>query len=147
MSARVGVSHRVTRYATDVLAGRVVVGPFVRLACERHLRDLKRWRSTPKKSLPFWFDEAAATRAIDFFERELVLPDMLDDDGECMPFKLSPWQAFIVGSLFGWKQASPFIAWWQTASGIQRCIARRSRRSRPRSRGPTLSGWCGMRPG
>jgi phage terminase large subunit-like protein len=105
MSARVGVLHRVTRYATDVLAGRVVVGPFVRLACERHLRDLKRWRSAPKKSLQFWFDEASATRTIDFFERELVLPDMLDDDGECMPFKLSPWQAFIVGSLFGWKKA------------------------------------------
>jgi phage terminase large subunit-like protein len=103
MSARVGIAHRVTRYAADVLAGRVVAGPYVRLACERHRRDLKRW---PRQGSAFWFDQAAATRAIDFFETELVLPDMIDDDtGECLPFKLSPWQAFIVGSLFGWKKA------------------------------------------
>jgi phage terminase large subunit-like protein len=105
MSARVGVAHRVTRYASDVLAGRVAAGPFVRLGCERHRRDLKRWGTARRQRSPFWFDEAAATRAIDFFERELVLPDMLDADGECMPFKLSPWQSFIVGSVFGWKRA------------------------------------------
>ena len=30
-----------TRYAQQVVAGKVVVGKLVRLACERHLRDLK----------------------------------------------------------------------------------------------------------
>ena len=31
--------HRVDRYARDVLAGRVLAGPYVRMACERHERD------------------------------------------------------------------------------------------------------------
>lgn len=107
MNALVSTASRVTTYARDVLAGRIVAGPYVRLACERHLRDVKAWGRRRQKGVPFWFDRAAATRAIDFFEQELVLPDMLDDaTGECLPFVLSPWQAFIVGSLFGWKKAN-----------------------------------------
>lgn len=32
----------VTRYAQDVLEGRITTGPWVRLACKRHLSDLER---------------------------------------------------------------------------------------------------------
>lgn len=31
-----------TEYANDVLQGRVIAGPWVRLACKRHLADKKR---------------------------------------------------------------------------------------------------------
>ena len=31
----------VGRYARDVVAGRIIAGKPVRLACERHLKDLK----------------------------------------------------------------------------------------------------------
>jgi phage terminase large subunit-like protein len=97
--------QRVTQYASDVAEGRVVAGPLVRLACARHLRDVERWGTTPGAG-PFWFDESAVARVVDFFESELVLPDMLDPEtGECLPFVLADWQAFIVGSLFGWKKA------------------------------------------
>jgi phage terminase large subunit-like protein len=34
----------VTRYATDVVAGAIIAGRLVRLACQRHLDDLKRRR-------------------------------------------------------------------------------------------------------
>lgn len=39
---------------------------------------------------------------LDFFERYLRLADTLDEQGDPSPFLLAPWQAFIIGSLFGW---------------------------------------------
>lgn len=62
----------------------------MKLACARHLADLKR-----RKALKLVWKLELATRAIEFFEEMLTL-----DDGN--PFVLQPWQAFIIGSLFGW---------------------------------------------
>jgi len=90
--------HRVHQYARDVLSGKIVAGPLVRLACERHERDLK--EATQKG---FIFHEAAADHVFEFIETDLRLPDTSDEHGEAKPFTLEPWQAFIVGSLFGWK--------------------------------------------
>lgn len=78
---------RATAYAKAIKAGKVLAGQPVRLACERHLRDLKR------KDLVWHRDRAE--RAIQFFSDILLL-----EDGR--PFDLQPFQAFIVGSLFGW---------------------------------------------
>lgn len=90
--------HRVDQYAADVRSGAIVCGPLVRMACERHHRDRK------KRSFPFVFDPAAADKIIAFFETVLRLPDVEDDDtGDPSPFRLLPWQVFVVGSLFGWK--------------------------------------------
>lgn len=83
----------VTGYARDVIAGRIIAGPLVRGASARHLADLKR------KDIRW--DLAAAMRAIDFFATVLRLAG---GDFEGNPFILEPWQAFIVGSLFGWKR-------------------------------------------
>lgn len=84
----------VTAYALDVTAGAIVAGPLVRAACQRHLDDLKNgsarglvWR--PEK----------AQRAIDFFRDVLCLAE---GEHAGKPFVLGMWQAFIVGSLFGW---------------------------------------------
>lgn len=90
--------HRVHQYARDVLKGTLVVGTLVRLACERHERDLK---ESSRKG--FEFNEKAADHAIDFIEKWVRLPDTSDDNGHAKPFRLEPWQAFVVGSLFGWK--------------------------------------------
>jgi phage terminase large subunit-like protein len=79
----------VRAYAEDVVAGRVVAGLLVRLACQRHLDDLDHQF---ERNLD-WRPEAADF-AITFFGH-LNLPS-----GE--PFTLQPSQAFIVGSLFGW---------------------------------------------
>jgi phage terminase large subunit-like protein len=95
-------AHRVDRYAVDVGAGRIVAGPMVRLACSRHLQDRSRAASG---AIAFVFDEAAADHAIAFFETVLRLPDTLDDNGDPIPFLLTPANTFIVGSLFGWKTA------------------------------------------
>jgi phage terminase large subunit-like protein len=96
---------RPTQYATDVVEGRVVASRLVRLACQRHLDD-RTQRTGPDGDLVWNADEAQA--AIDFFEQVLCLPEETTrDDGEAppldgSPFLLRPWQAFIVGALFGW---------------------------------------------
>jgi phage terminase large subunit-like protein len=79
-----------------VTAGKVAAGPWVRLACKRHLADLK----ARKRTGHVW-DLARAVKAIEFFSEVLVL-----EDGA--PFKLEPFQQFIVGSLFGWYNADGY---------------------------------------
>jgi phage terminase large subunit-like protein len=92
------VRSPVTYYAEDVVAGRIVAGRLVRLACERHMRDL-----VSGETRGIYFDEDAAQWAIDFF------PNLLrHSKGEWAgrPLELAPWQAFIIGSLFGWRRRS-----------------------------------------
>ncbi len=88
----------VTAYADAVLSGRIVCGNLVRLACERHYRDL-----AEGESRGLYFDEASAQRAIQFFD---FLPHIKGEWAAAAGrLTLQPWQAFIVGSLFGWKRA------------------------------------------
>ncbi|MBF8255860.1 MAG: hypothetical protein HW404_368 [Anaerolineales bacterium] len=86
----------VTQYAEDVVRGRLVTGRLVRLACERHLRDLKQGH---KRGIHF--DAEAAARAIGFFG--ILRHSKGEWAGQV--FELALWQAFIVGSVFGWMRA------------------------------------------
>jgi len=99
----------VTAYARDVVRGRIVAGRPVRMACARHLADLK---SAKAKGLEWRADKAQ--KALDFFPDMLVL-----EDGA--PFTLVPWQTFVVGSIFGWYKADGFrrfrSAYVETAKG------------------------------
>jgi phage terminase large subunit-like protein len=92
-------THRVDQYAADVLAGKILAGPLVRLACERHERDRARAEAEPGW---YQFDEGRANHIFQFIEGCLRLPDVLDVKGEPQAFILLPWQAFAIGSLFGW---------------------------------------------
>lgn len=89
-------TDRTRAYAEDVVAGRIVAGPHVRNACRRHLLDLEKGHERG-----LWFDVEAAQYAFDFFEKVLKLSE---GQFEGLPFQLHPSQAFIVGSLFGWKR-------------------------------------------
>lgn len=79
-----------TRYAKQVVVGKIVANKYVIKECERHLKYLKGHEK--------WiFDEELAHRPIRFIEKF------------CKPSKgannqliLQPWQHFIIGSLFGW---------------------------------------------
>jgi phage terminase large subunit-like protein len=84
---------RATAYAEAVVNGEIVAGPHVRNACRRHLDDLKREDIA--------FDEAAADKALRFFEERLYLSE---GQFEGLPFQSAPAQDFIIGSLFGWKR-------------------------------------------
>jgi len=89
---------RATAYAHKVLSGEILAGAYVRGACQRHLNDLEKSKST---SYPFAFSEHKASEAIAFFEEVLHLNG---GQYEGKPFLLFAWQDFIIGSLFGWER-------------------------------------------
>lgn len=104
---------RATEYARRVVAGDIVAGPPVRNQCARHLRDLNDgWRRG------VFYDEEAAAATYRFFETLLRLNG---GQFEGKPFLLLPWQAFIVGALFGWKRRDGTrrhrLAYLETAKG------------------------------
>lgn len=97
-----------------MVAGRIVAGPPVRNACRRHLDDLKRG---PARGLRW--DFAAAEWTIGYFREVLRLAS---GGFEGKPFELLSWEAFIVGSLFGWKRKADGyrrfrVAYIETAKG------------------------------
>ncbi|MCP1404261.1 phage terminase large subunit-like protein [Achromobacter insolitus] len=91
------MADRTKEYAEAVVAGVIVAGPHVRNSCKRHLLDLEKGGERG-----LYFDHAAAEYAFDFFEGVLKLSE---GQFEGKDFELHPSQAFIVGSLFGWKRA------------------------------------------
>lgn len=89
------MQDRVTKYANDVLDNKIITGRYVKLACERHLKDLKRQGTS---DFPYIFDVEEAHRIIDFAE-EL----MINEGDEIIELSLYQFQCFILGSLVGWK--------------------------------------------
>ena len=80
-----------------MLAGKIIAGPHVRNACRRHINDMA---AGAERGLTW--DLAAVDRVVGFFR------DVLRLNGgqfEGLPFVLQPMQAFIIGSIFGWKRA------------------------------------------
>jgi len=91
--------HRVDAYARAVRLGTIAAGPYVRLACARHERDRR-----DAQAKGFRFNPEAADHILGFIERWVCLPDTRDPrTGQPRLFHLEPWQAFIIGSLFGWQ--------------------------------------------
>jgi phage terminase large subunit-like protein len=104
----------VARYSLNVITGNVAAGRMVYLAVERFLDDLERaglpadsgkgphpasgnqhydQPAVPgKHDFPYYFDQGGAVSIIKYF-RDLC------------PFKLDPFQQFIVANLFGWKKS------------------------------------------
>ncbi len=79
-------------YIQKVLSGELVAPDKIRLACERHINDLKRSKSD---SFPYMFDEKQAVKAIKFIE---LMPST---DGK--KIEMLGFQKFIIGSLYGWR--------------------------------------------
>lgn len=87
------------KYARDVVAGKIVAGEPTRLACQRQLDDLARWKG---KKGPYYFDNAAAERVCNFIE---LLPHIKGAWARRREtIKLEPWQKFILTTVFGWKR-------------------------------------------
>lgn len=85
------------RYARDVVTGKVPACRWVRLACQRHLDDLK---ASKAKNYPYRFDEAKAAKVCRFVELLPHVKGKWASQGERL--KLSPWQVFKTAVLFGW---------------------------------------------
>ncbi len=83
-----------TAYADDARAGRVPACLWVRLACERFIRDLAR------TDWPYRFDLARAEKICRFTE---LLPHTKGKWAQQRQLlRLEPWQAFILVNVFGW---------------------------------------------
>ena len=90
-------TDRGTKYALDVVAGKIIAGPHVRNACRRHLDDL---RAGHARGLTYSLEKVE--RVYRFFETKLRLNG---GQFEGRPFILHPSQAFKLGCLFGWLRA------------------------------------------
>lgn len=90
---------RVNNYVKAVMSGRRVSGRYEYLAVARYLRDLE---ATEKKRYPYYFDEAAALQACNFYK----MLSHFKGSTAGSEFVLEPWQAFIVWNIFGWKKRS-----------------------------------------
>lgn len=88
------VADPVTAYAREVVAGKALAGELHRLACQRHLDDLGAAKGRGLK----WHPDMAA-EAVEFVSH------LKHYKGEWAgrPLSLSPFQLFVVGSLFGWQ--------------------------------------------
>jgi phage terminase large subunit-like protein len=90
------------QYINDVRSGRQVACKYVKLAVDRHIRDLERAGS---EEFPYYFDATAAKRVIDFKQQlrhtqgEWANPRKHDTR-----IHLEPWQQFKDWVLFGWRK-------------------------------------------
>ena len=85
------------RYARDVVAGKQSACELTRLACQRNIDDLARW----KDDGPWVFDKKAAERVIEIIER---FPHIRGVWARAQNrLLLQPWQKFILAVTFGWK--------------------------------------------
>lgn len=82
-----------TKYAFSVLDEKVTTGYLMKLAAFRHIRDLQRSESN---NFGFHYDLKEVDKILKF---AAIAPNV--DTGE--PSKLMPWQKFIFGMLFGWR--------------------------------------------
>lgn len=89
------MTNPATDYAKEVLSGKIIAGLHVKNACQRHLNDIEQ-----AEKRGFYYDEEAADKALRFFTEILCLAG---GEFEGKPFIPSPWQSFIICSIFGWK--------------------------------------------
>lgn len=82
-----------TLYAFSVLNGTKIAGYKIKLACFRHLMDLKR---QGQPDFPYHYDVEEANRLLTFAK---ICPNV--DTGE--PTKLMEWQEFTFALMFGWR--------------------------------------------
>lgn len=127
---------RVTEYAKDVINGKYIVSNYHKLACQRHLDDLKKQKT---KDFGYYWDAEAAEDILNYAETLIII--------EGTTFKnvrLEGFQIFDIGIRFGWK----------TNRGFRRF--RRSYISMARQNGKTflngivlsyIAGFCGYKYG
>lgn len=87
------------QYVRDVLTTRIPACQWVRLACERHDRDMARIDS---EHFPYTFDAPKAERAL----RAIQMFRHIRGEKAGKRFRFAPWQKFLVGSMFGWVNAT-----------------------------------------
>ena len=113
----------VDKYCDDVMTGEIAAGKYVRLAVDRHVKDLAR---VGDADFPYYFDQQEAEDACLFFP---VAFRHAKSKWAGQAFELSPWQMFCNACILGWKRLD----------GTRRF--RRAHVSVGRKNGKTT--WCG----
>ena len=96
---RIYLTNLAQQYAKDVVEGTIPANQHIKNACKRFEIDLD--KSLSDKAYPYYYDQKEVDKAVSFFENYLVLSG---GEYEGVPFKLLPWQAFVVSNIYGWKQ-------------------------------------------
>jgi phage terminase large subunit-like protein len=89
--------ERAQTYISDVLSGKIISGKWLRLALERHIKDLGRVGS---HDFPFYFDEEEAERVLSLYS--LFRFSKGAETGK--PFDVMPWWAAVVYLAYGWRR-------------------------------------------
>lgn len=94
---RSGLHHPAAVYAKQVTQGKLrrVCCKYERLACQRHLDDLKRQGT---KNFPYVFDETRADRILRWFSQCIQVRGVEQRE----PIALQPWQVFDLSCVYGW---------------------------------------------
>lgn len=87
------------QYCEDVISGKVLACKWVKLACERQVKDLQR---IEQQHFLYTFDEEKASRVCRFVERLPHIKGPLSGQR----IKLEAWQCFILTTVFGWVKKS-----------------------------------------
>lgn len=84
------------QYINDILENKITSCKHLKLAVERHVKDLKK----VKKGFPYYFDDKKAHDAINFFKLQV------HTKGKLARQKLKPeaWQEFVIAQLYGWRR-------------------------------------------
>lgn len=103
---------RVTAHAKSVVNGKTPSGELHKLACQRHLNDLKR-QNTDK--FPYYWNKEASERILQYAETLTIA------EGEApKPVKLIPEQAFDIGCRFGWKKTNGYRRFRRSYKSVAR---------------------------
>lgn len=102
-----------TRYAREVVEGKIIACKWHKLACQRHLKDLKR---VENGDFPYVFNpEITDYQGKKYFPAERIckfaqlLPHIKGDwAARGQLIKLEPWQIFVLASIFGWVNRATF---------------------------------------
>lgn len=94
MLSLVLIMDRVTQYAEDVVKENIKTGLYAKLACQRHLNDLKKSNTD---EFEYYFNVEKANKILDFAETLIIA-----EGEEETPVVLEGFQIFILGSLNGW---------------------------------------------
>ena len=89
-------TERLLKYCEDVEKGKITTNKWIRLAVKRFRNDIERSKTD---SFPYYYDEDAANRYVQFCE----LLKLYQDEFAGQPLKLENWQCFVMCQTIGWK--------------------------------------------
>ena len=113
------LTAKANRYAREVVSGKIPACEFVRLACQRHLNDLKQENQS---NYPYKFSKEKSESILKFAE---LLPHV-KGKWSGQNILLEPWQCFFLGCVFGWIKKTDNLRRFRE---VYACIPRKSGKS------------------